>query len=443
MNLVEQGLRSGVIRVATTGSVLLIGLLVWAAIQRVALARGRAPDVAGEFAGMARAVEDLKRDARDSARIRVLLTAVTRHDPLLDLLTAGTQIALVGADADGAMLTLRESVGRGVNCGCGPDVPCCVVAGDADLMGSADHGAAVGSRRRDSQMPESPLLSVPLRHSGGSLGELVVMRRGVRPFVPADTRLLTSVADACAAAVADARARIEEQDRAVLEERQRIARELHDSLAQVLAVTHLRLRALGSRSELVDLGPLRDEVDQIADVCHEGYRDVREAILGLHDVGDGQRTFLELLRVYMDKYSDQCGIRAVLDAEFADGLVLAPHTELHMVRVIQEALTNVRKHSGARTVEVRVAQEPTTTLVVIEDDGRGFDVGGVDLCSGGYGLSSMRERLALLGGSLTVKSAPGSGSCVIAQLPRGSQHLAAVPKGSDERDRPFDPHPAG
>jgi two-component system nitrate/nitrite sensor histidine kinase NarX len=170
---------------------------------------------------------------------------------------------------------------------------------------------------------------------------------------------------------------------------------------------------------------------------------VREAILGLHDCGDGQRAFLESLRVYMDKYSDQSGIRAVLDADFADGLVLAPHTELHMVRVIQEALTNVRKHSGARTVEVRVAQEPSTTLVVIEDDGQGFDVAGAEVRSGGFGLSSMRERLALLGGSLTVKSAPGSGSCVIAQLPRGSQHHAAVLKVSDERDRPSDPHPAG
>jgi two-component system nitrate/nitrite sensor histidine kinase NarX len=292
-------------------------------------------------------------------------------------------------------------------------------------------------------MTANPTLSVPLRHGDGSLGELVVMRRGDQPFVPADARLLASIAEACAAAVADARARIEEQDRAVLEERQRIARELHDSLAQVLAVTHLRLRVLGGRSEVVELGPLRAEVDQIADVCQEGYRDVREAILGLHDRGDGQRAFLESLREYMDKYSDQSGIRAVLDADFADGLVLAPHTELHMVRVIQEALTNVRKHSGARTVEVRVAQEPSTTLVVIEDDGQGFDVAGAEVRSGGFGLSSMRERLALLGGSLTVKSAPGSGSCVIAQLPRGSQHHAAVLKVSDERDRPSDPHPAG
>lgn len=427
-----------------TGSLVMIGLLVWAALQRIVHAKGSPLAVEGELAPMARAVEDMKREAGHYARLRTLLTAVTRHDPAADLLATGAQIALVSTDADAAMITLRESVGRAVNCECGPEVPCCVVAGDTDLVGDVEPlDAAKGCRRGDTRVGTGPRLSVPLLDRDGSLGELVVMRRGGRPFGDADRLLLTSVADACAATVVAVRARIEEQDRVVLEERQRIARELHDSLAQVLAVTHLRLRALGSRTELFGLEPLQDEVDQIADVCHEGYRDVREAILGLHDCGDGQREFLESLQVYLDKYSDQCGIRTVLDAELADGLVLAPHTELHMVRVIQEALTNVRKHSGASTVEVRVAQEPTTTLVVIEDDGRGFDVGGLEVRSGGYGLSSMRERLALLGGSLTVKSAHGSGSCVIAQLPRGSQHHAAVLKVSDERDRRVDPHTAG
>jgi two-component system nitrate/nitrite sensor histidine kinase NarX len=188
---------------------------------------------------------------------------------------------------------------------------------------------------------------------------------------------------------------------------------------------------------------VQDEVDQIAEVCHEGYRDVREAILGLHQDPDEHQEFLDSLRAYMDKYSEQCGIRAVLNADVSEGFVLSPHSELQMVRVIQEALTNVRKHSGAGTVEVRVAQEPTTTMVVIEDDGQGFDTLGIEARSGGFGLSSMRERLALLGGSLTVKSAPGIGSCVIAQLPRGSQHLAAVLKVGHERDWAFDPDTAG
>ena len=150
---VHQSQQSGVNRVATVGAVLVIGMLFWAVVQRIVYAPARALAPGGHRCAGSR-VEALEREAAHGARLRVLLTAVATHEPLADLLVRGTQVALVTADAEAAMLRLRESVGRGVDCGCGPDVPCCVVAGDADLMGTMATGPMTPGSRRGGSSPD-------------------------------------------------------------------------------------------------------------------------------------------------------------------------------------------------------------------------------------------------------------------------------------------------
>ena len=91
-----------------------------------------------------------------------------------------------------------------------------------------------------------------------------------------------------------------------------------------------------------------------------------------------------------------------------------------MIRVIQEALTNVRKHSGAKSAVVRITESSAMTTFIVEDDGHGFDPGDSLFNRDGFGLFTMRERMGLINGSLTIDSAPGRGTRIIAIVPERS-----------------------
>lgn len=260
----------------------------------------------------------------------------------------------------------------------------------------------------------SAKLAVPVRGPWGALGELWLGRHDGPPYTERDRRFLVSLAGLVEIALAGARARELEHEQAVLAERQRLAREMHDGLAQVLGATHLRLRGLGPRAEGLRDGTLAAELEDIADSCQEAYQDVREAILGLRE--SAPRALLPSLRAYVDKFSRQSGIDARLVCEVSHELDLSPRCEVHVVRVVQEALTNVRKHAGATRAVVRVTETDHSTLFAVEDDGCGFELlPGAE--RDGYGLQSMRDRIQLLNGRLTVESAPGCGTRVLAEIP--------------------------
>ena len=153
------------------------------------------------------------------------------------------------------------------------------------------------------------------------------------------------------------------------------------------------------------------------------------------------RGFLESLEAYLEKYSHQSGIPATLERSFEGELTLPPRSELQLIRVIGEALTNVRKHGSASAVVVRISEAPDCATIEIVDDGRGFDVAETLLGRDGYGLHTMRERMELVGGTLTIDSAPGRGTRVIALLPH---HVQAEPSTEENRARDdVHPNPVG
>ncbi len=258
------------------------------------------------------------------------------------------------------------------------------------------------------------------------LGELWIGRRSDVPFTERDRRYLATLSDLASIAITSARARENEHQQAILAERERIAREMHDSLAQVLGVTHLRLRALGSRADVRGRHAIAAELAELADLSEEAYRDVREAILGLRESSRADRGLLDGLRAYLDKYSQQCGIETSLETTLDHDLVLPPRGEVQVIRVIQEALTNVRKHSGATSAVVRVTKTDDTATFVVADDGHGFDVSGALHGRDGFGLHAMRERMELIGGTLVIDSAPGRGTRVVAGVP-GVSRTTPVP----------------
>ncbi len=205
---------------------------------------------------------------------------------------------------------------------------------------------------------------------------------------------------------------------AVLQERDRLAREMHDSLAQVLGLLALKARVV---QDLLDGGDLPRAKSEIADVeatADAAYADAREAILGLRGAVKGGRRLVQALEDYLRQFSRQSGLRADLEVVGDAPTSFGPSAEAQLIRVVQEALTNVRKHAQASRAVVRFEAEPGYARIVIEDDGRGFLPGqGVAPVGHGYGLQTMAERAESLGGSLTIDSKPGRGTRVIVRVP--------------------------
>jgi two-component system nitrate/nitrite sensor histidine kinase NarX len=256
----------------------------------------------------------------------------------------------------------------------------------------------------------------PLRGPDGVLGELCVVRSG-RPFTASEKSLLGALADMAAIAVRTARLHEAEEQWTIHAERDRIARELHDSLAQVLGVIHLQLRSLETRAKDEASHVMADELSDLADTADEAYRDVREAILGLRETVREDDGLEGSLREYLRKYSRQTGIATNLACEGDTRRFLSPRSEVQLLRVVQEALTNTRKHAGAGRVAVRINCLDGGTTLTIEDDGVGFDPSTVSSSmEGGFGLASMRERVEQIGGRLEMHTAPNAGTTIVVRL---------------------------
>lgn len=209
-----------------------------------------------------------------------------------------------------------------------------------------------------------------------------------------------------------------ERRAAVLQERERLAREMHDSLAQSLAAVRLRLLGLQASPGLAGSPEARTEAGELAGLCQESVRDIREAITGLRQPQQGSMT--EAVASHLEQWSRSCGIEAHLQC-CPESFSLPAQQEVQLSRVVQEALANVRKHSGAHRVDVTMAHQDDGTRVVVGDDGRGFDPrrGSPE---GHFGLQTMRERIAALGGTLTVLSEPGCGTRLVVELPADGVH---------------------
>ncbi len=249
---------------------------------------------------------------------------------------------------------------------------------------------------------------------GERVGELCVSVAGSRQPGKEEIRLLSAMADL--AAIEVEKGRLMKRDRlvAVLEERERLAREMHDSLAQVLGYLHLKTESARVSLNAGDSDKTERVLAEISSVANEAYADVRETILGLRESVSQRRGFVEALREYATKFSQQAGIPTRVETNGSGTLELAPEAELQLMRVVQEALTNVRKHANARKACVSLKQQDGLRIT-IEDDGKGFDPGVLDNDFNRYGLFTMRERVERVGGRLEIDSVLGRGTrvCVI------------------------------
>jgi two-component system nitrate/nitrite sensor histidine kinase NarX len=378
-------------------------------------------DIAGEIAGavqLGMTVADLHRREREREALYAVAIQLTGRNDLRDVLDTITTHArdLLGAERAVACLSdVRDSART---------------AGNRERLAMADDGSVcmVAHEEASAQHPRNPLCPLlnrdgesswaarPMRGPDGILGELCAVRAG-RPFSSQERNLLGALADMASIAVRTARLNEAEEQWTIHAERDRIARELHDSLAQVLGVIHLQLRSLEARAkDEASLG-IADELSAIAETADEAYGDVREAILGLRETVREDDGLEGSLREYLRKYSRQTGIVATLTCEGDTRRALTPRSEVQLLRVVQEALTNTRKHSRAHRVGVRIDCLGVGTTLTIEDDGVGFDPATiVSSMEGGFGMKSMRERVEQIGGSIDVHTAPNEGTTIVVRL---------------------------
>ncbi len=211
----------------------------------------------------------------------------------------------------------------------------------------------------------------------------------------------------------------QQQSLAVLKERERLARELHDELGQVLG--YAKMQAQGARIQLAAQQPATaDEfLAQLISATQDAHDDVREYILGTKAGAGGQLGFLPALQAYLQQFAARCGLRTELIV--APGLTsedFEPMVQVQLQRIVQEALTNVRKHGQAHCVQVRFERADGRAYITVQDDGVGFDPESQATSEGGhFGLRFLQERAQEVGGSVAIVSSPGGGTRVEVEMP--------------------------
>jgi signal transduction histidine kinase len=235
--------------------------------------------------------------------------------------------------------------------------------------------------------------------------------------------VLEGIGEQIALGVENARLHEQVLDRAVLEERERIARELHDGLAQVLGFINTQTQAVKKLLESQKIGEATSELEAMGAVSREVYADVREAIVGLRTAPKG---LVPTIREYLGRLPRMNGCEVEFRVnEDAEGVALVPSTEIQLVRIVQEALSNVRKYAGASRVEVIVEADEEAVGIEIVDDGHGFDPHLLDRTGWPrLGLQTMKERAQAIGGAFDVVSAPGQGTRVTVRVPLARERSA-------------------
>ncbi|MDZ7704192.1 MAG: GAF domain-containing sensor histidine kinase [Trueperaceae bacterium] len=275
-------------------------------------------------------------------------------------------------------------------------------------------------------------LCLPLRTDEGLLGVIVLAHEQPRFFDDSQLPFLGLIAGQVSLAVRNARAYLQSEELAIAEERARIAREIHDGVAQSLAVSALKLDLISrlmaqpdtaqpdtAQFDMAQFNMAQRELELTKKTIRETIKEVRRSIFALRPVDLERHGFVETIRRYAHDYDQQNNVYVDLDVSAPPQLSMK--SEAVLFRIFQEAMNNVAKHAAARNVVVRVGRdEAGRGFIVVEDDGRGFDVEQVSdrvSTAGGLGLKQMRERVQTRGGVFEIGSSPGHGTRVFAALP--------------------------
>jgi signal transduction histidine kinase len=200
------------------------------------------------------------------------------------------------------------------------------------------------------------------------------------------------------------------------EERRRIARELHDQMGQNLTALNLGLKSLADHAR----SDLHAQVQRLQGLATQTARDLHRVALELRPAALDDLGLVKAIRNLAETWSKRCCIDVDFEAGQYKPAGISSEIETTLYRVIQEALNNVAKHSGATRVGLILGRTPDHVQAIIEDNGRGFDVERVPPAgnaNGHLGLLGIQERLGMVGGSLNLESAPARGATLIVRVP--------------------------
>ena len=254
--------------------------------------------------------------------------------------------------------------------------------------------------------------TLPLTDSrGAAIGRLIVLH-DMTELHQAQTNLLA-----------------QQRARAGLEERERLARELHDDLGQTMGFVSTQAQAIRKLLSKGETARADDCLARLVEVAQEADADIRDSIFGLRSLGSLEQGFVAAVEQYVQRFSKNYGIQVAFRVESAvSDDALGNAVEAQLLRIIQEALSNARKHAQARGVRVTLAAQDGCAQVVIEDDGQGFEPAEVSSNPGQrFGLRFMQERAEAVGGRLAIQSARDQGTRLVIQVPlRRSIHESAA-----------------
>lgn len=342
---------------------------------------------------------------RDYLARLVEVTATLTRD--LDLVAVLEQVAAAGrslAHAGQARIWLREADGDDRSLRLAAAVP---RVANADRLDLEDFSA---------QADESTL-ALPLVSKGRPIGLLELSERTGNSSA-VDARRLQPFADAAAVAIENARLYEQSRLSATLAERNRLARELHDTIAQGLTAVTMQLEA-AQRSFDRDQIRARARLSRAYDLSRETLEDVRRSVWTLAEPLVDGATLDAALDDLARRFESRTGITARYQHD-GPPLNLDHAAATQILRIVQEALQNVEKHAQASEVVIGVEADAEAQRLWVRDNGSGFATDAAPangVASNGFGLIGLRERARLLGGTLTIESAPGAGTRIAVTLP--------------------------
>lgn len=260
-------------------------------------------------------------------------------------------------------------------------------------------------------------LGVPIVFKGDVIGALYLADKVDGPrFDEADERVITVLAAHAAVAMEQARLYEASRELSIVEERNRLARELHDATVQTLFSLSLTVDTIGA---LVRSDPQAAEAElaRARELVQAAMTELRSLVFELRPPALGTDGLVATLRKQLALVERTHGLEAVLAVTGGGGL--GQVTETALFRILQEALNNSIRHAGARRIDVAIGLRPDRVSVAIADDGVGFEPDTRAIRARRLGLTSMRERAQAMGGTLAITSAPGSGTVVRVEVPRG------------------------
>jgi two-component system nitrate/nitrite sensor histidine kinase NarX len=258
------------------------------------------------------------------------------------------------------------------------------------------------------------LLVAPLALEERNLGAIVLWGNHPNRFTRRHIRLITAVASQTALLIENHRLYILSEHQAALAERARLAREIHDGLAQTLGFLKLRTSQINHWLENRDTSKAREALAEIHNLIQGAYTDAREAIDGLRVTPKDEDISAWLEQVIADFHTLSPSIN--VETHTPNELPLPTEVQLQLIRIVQESLGNIRKHSQASHAQLDLVTDENWLLLRITDNGVGFDPEDVPPIAR-HGLRIMRERAEFLDADFQIISQPGKGTQVLLRMP--------------------------